>query len=1627
MIKRKVKSMCGLSLALVLAANVSPVVSYATVREENGNDSKITREYKLDSSYLKKDDAEVVEKKIIDGVDTKTDENISVIVEFVSPPKAEEFNKSGEAKMFAQDKVERDHQVFEGFLNSMPKKYNSKGNTSIEYSYKEVFNGVSLTIPGSEVKNLLNCSVVKRIHPDVEVQVDLPEKVETNGEGITNKPEGKMADSIPHIGVDELHTENVTGKGVKVGVLDTGIDYNHPDLTNVYKGFRAEDGDANSQDMDNVIGWDFIGGDADPMETTYEDWQESGEPEFDSRGNAYYTAHGTHVSGTIAGQAENTENKMAVKGVAPDVELYSYRVLGKYGSGATSGIIAAVEKSVKDGMDVINMSLGSPSGTPFDPLVTAVNNASLAGVVTAISNGNSGPNPVTVGSPGTAQLPIAVGASTTPLIVADYELEVGEGIKLTTANQVIADFSKSIESSHNKEYEAVYCNLGYAEDFDGKDLTGKVALVDRGDITFVEKATNAKNAGAEYVIIMNNTTANEIPNQGESKAANAIAVNQAEGEIIKANLSDEGTITLSLNKLSDKELKGDEITEFSSAGPVLTTDEIRPDIVAPGSQIFSTVPEYMNDKNTEVDDYSVAYGRMSGTSMAAPHIAGVAALILQENPDYKPEDVKAVMMNTSENLNQFRGDEYSVHQQGAGRINAYEAVYDDTHITAENIVYDGVDNRELVNKTGLLFFGKYSKEEEKPSDKSKTIPITIENNSDSEKTYNVSVKYSESDRAKDALTNGVSVNMEDTITVEANSSVTVDATLNMPGNAETGIYEGYIVIVEENSQKDYQMPFSVSYKNSGFDQLFYPSMMGGFAEGLTSMTSSDLFNRDETQSNLYADIEVGIQINEPVSQIYGFVKDKESGEYLGYAGGDMDASWIPTGSQALISALVPNGRVQKLKDGNITNEHILLENGIYELELVAVRPDGTTFKGSLPMAIINDAEENKMSLNFEPGVTEVTEDMYSTKAWADGNNYEALWVEGNISNGIVEELKTKYGMDYLDQSEVNNPLFTYVTGSGMLSPLGAWAKEDGDFLLAGIEKADLEKGPFVLEGRSINPGKVASKSEPYIFINEGESYLEFKLDKDYAKTGEEVKAALAFNNVEDVAKGTFVLYDFGNAIYDVADIQPSEALKAELEKNNNEIDINFEKVASDYDTKTSYKISFEITGDKVVGITGDLDLFDITYKLSDIRGINEDFFVSIGEFTNNAFACSDATFQNSNGQDVKVESKTVKDFIKSVDTKETLVYGSIAMTGLGSTDIEIYALDSEGNRYDTDNEKTYRYDRLYSFNLPITDGEYKIIAEMPGHFNVIGNIKGGKYVNGELVGRQVNLDTDSYFAPNLRTIAGDANEDGAIDMHDVNIVMSYLDKEIQNTEGNSPDFDQNGTVTIEDFIALFNNYGKQNFNIDDSKVPELLVDGKDIIDVLEELGLFENGEGFGIELNKDVNESFQGEKVTFIANTEYDPGYYTFKFYTRKDGEAEWTLSREESQDPVFEWTPEEAGNYEVKVRSLHPSGQEIQDTTTHLVKSLDSIVVSPVNNFRATTINKKDVTVEWKAPENAEGLTGYVLYKDGKKVGEVDADDTSYTFKGLNRHTIYNFKIAAKYVNDELSTKESLTLRTDR
>jgi subtilisin family serine protease len=357
-----------------------------------------------------------------------------------------------------------------------------------------------MTLPGTDVEKLLESGLVSRIFEDKVVKIDPIGSEGSNTNSLTagngqlksnsasinqqsvsvqsTSTNTLKENSIPLPGIEDLHNEGVTGDGIKVGVLDTGIDYNHPDLKNVYKGYRKTDGeDPTTIDQTTVKGWDFVENDADPMETTYEDWVNSGEPNYGD--HAYYTSHGTHVSGTIAAQEENTVDNPAL-GVAPDVDLNGYRVLGPYGQGYSSSIIGGIDKAVQNGMDVINLSLGVALNDPLIAESVEINNATLAGVTCVISAGNAGPGEKTLGSPGTAALGITVGASDFPMAIPTVSATVGSE---TFDNMLLLgkDFKDNLETLTNKSYPIVFVGLGGENDYQGVngqpiDLTGKSSI-----------------------------------------------------------------------------------------------------------------------------------------------------------------------------------------------------------------------------------------------------------------------------------------------------------------------------------------------------------------------------------------------------------------------------------------------------------------------------------------------------------------------------------------------------------------------------------------------------------------------------------------------------------------------------------------------------------------------------------------------------------------------------------------------------------------------------------------------------------------------------------------------------------------------------------------------------------------------------------------------------------------------------------------------------------------------------------------------------------------------------------------------------------------------------------------------
>ncbi|WP_404330982.1 S8 family serine peptidase [Mesobacillus maritimus] len=658
--------------------------------------------------------------ELVGNFDFSSSAKTTVIVEMTEPSiveakqKGQKQSKANLSKARKQVKSDVTKAVKEAKVNR-------------EYDY--VFSGFSVELPEEGVPALLAVPGVKAVYPEVTyTTTSVVETKAVSDEAFSPA----MFDSAPFIGSEEAWESGVTGEGVTVAVIDTGADYTHPDLAHAFGENK---------------GYDFVDDDPDPQET----------PEGDLRGES--TQHGTHVSGTVAANGQ-------IKGVAPEAELLAYRVLGPGGSGTTQNVIAGIEQAVEDGADVMNLSLGNSLNDPDYATSIALDWAMAEGVVAVTSNGNSGPNNWTVGSPGTSREAISVGATQLPYNLYDSSISTAEGVEYPTAKVMGFPSDKELLALNEKEYEFVDVGLGAPEDFVGKDLTGKIALISRGGFAFVDKATNAKNAGAVGAIIYNNVAGEHADVPG--MAVPTIKTEKADGDKLLAELA-KGNNKVSFNIEFNSEV-GESMADFSSRGPVTGTWMIKPDVSAPGVNITSTVPTH-NSENPH------GYAAMQGTSMASPHVAGAAALVLQANPDWGVEDVKAALMNTAEELiNPATGKAYPHNTQGAGSIRVVDAIHTDT-----------------LAAPGSHSFGTFLKNKGKQVEKQQ---FTIKNLSEEKKNYSFEVNMGKhSDTIKVSTSNNLEVNAGQS--QQVNLNVQVDA-----GKLAPGYYEGSITISDGEGSID---------------------------------------------------------------------------------------------------------------------------------------------------------------------------------------------------------------------------------------------------------------------------------------------------------------------------------------------------------------------------------------------------------------------------------------------------------------------------------------------------------------------------------------------------------------------------------------------------------------------------------------------------------------------------------------------------------------------------------------------------------------------------------------------------------------------------------------------------------
>ncbi|GAA0787838.1 S8 family serine peptidase [Hathewaya limosa] len=691
-------------------------------------------------------------------------------------------------------------ETYDGIINnskSVEKKLKREIGGTVKHEFKNVIKGFSVEVDKNDVEKIKKISGVRKVtkarryKPLMNNAIDL----------------GQAAK------VWEKH--KYKGKGMVISIVDTGIDYNHKDMKikddSAVKLTKKDIklGDKGKYFTEKVpYGYNFADKNTDVIDRTS-------------------SMHGMHVAGITAANGDDKEvkNDKAVKGVAPEAQLLAMKVFSnnpsKYARGALSDdIVAAIDSSVEHGADIINMSLGGDAGfvNEEEPELKAIKRATEKGVVVVVAGGNSSfafKNPKgnkikgyvdtgLISTPGLGKDAIQVASyennkEIKPVLNCKYDKEE-LSIPFT-----ISEISPNNVFENKEQFSLVDCGYGRKvgddekdkkiDDFKGKDLKGKIALIKRGEIDFITKKKNAQSLGAVGVIVYNNIDKNEEMHMMEDESIKipCIFINKDSGEKILRNIKNNLVISFKRDTITVNNPEKGQMSNFTSWGP--TPDlQFKPEISAPGGKIYSTI----NNNRYDVK---------SGTSMATPYVAGSVALIKQAIKDKKlnlkgveiSRFMKNNMINTAKILNQGKLP-YSPRIQGGGLIQIDDFINNDVLITGE-------DGKSAITLNQI--------------ENNKEFKLILKNYSNEDKTYsleNVEVYTEEKDKAEEKVISGAKVNFsQDKVTIKANSKKSIKVKLNVPNNFDKNKFvEGFIKFKSENKNlPSLSVPFISFYGQWG--------------------------------------------------------------------------------------------------------------------------------------------------------------------------------------------------------------------------------------------------------------------------------------------------------------------------------------------------------------------------------------------------------------------------------------------------------------------------------------------------------------------------------------------------------------------------------------------------------------------------------------------------------------------------------------------------------------------------------------------------------------------------------------------------------------------------------------------
>lgn len=1356
--------------------------------------------------------------KIDPSLDLSTDEYVDVIVEFnaLAPVMAQKYQARG-ARVYSDSEIDQMHADFQDYVNdnsSLSQTFRTASDEKswiVSYTYSDIFVGVSMSLPGRDIEILSEAEQVLRIWPDETVTVDPIQFEETTTRSIDTS--SRMINTISTLGIDVLHNEGIDGSGIKVGVLDTGIDYNHPDLTSAYYGYRyVSDDDLAVQTEDTVIGWDYVDNDADPMETTYHDWTLTDKLES-VNGRKYWTSHGTHVSGTIAGTAENTGSEYATKGVAPNAQLYGYRVLGPYGSGVASWIIGGIEKSVTDGMDIINLSLGNSYSNDLYPTSLALNNAALSGVVPVVAAGNDGPFFNTVGSPGSSALSITVGASN---LDREYieGISVVNGVEYTTL-QMANNFEDGLAQLEDNTFDIIYAGLGEAMDYISRGGTtddnpsnpfkDKIVLIERGTISFHEKITRAKLFGASGVVIYNN-----IPGVIEHD----LALNNEYLPTLKLTDVDGNELLNSLNQTThplsgvvmatgeitftdfeDKIEYRNDLASLSSVGPIISNGAIKPDLVAPGVDVLSAYPADVV-ANATSDDYTFAYAQISGTSMATPHVAGVAALMLQNNSSLTVDQVKAILTNTADELNH----DYSVFQTGGGRLSPYDAVHSDYNIYVENkyrtynedMVIVESDNRSGVIDYGIVF------DTGEAHQITKTIVLEKINNVNTD--LSLAIEYTDSaidDLIQDSVSNGVSV-----VLSNSNLASTVEATITVSADASNGLYEGRIIVTNANDTSDVRyIPFATYKKEAGiYDMDIYPPLISAGCHDYPLAKAS-----------------LAMDFGQPITEltVYYNKDGVRQGIMKAYDYGSLPV--LPVGPIEIINTEDPIGAQYIPFDDSgegLANYVDIINPGPANIEVEAVFDDGS--KDSIMKTVLVSNEQPVFEQVSGPSK------LYEYENTEFGSFFDQKTVEASykVIEPNLEWLQdnSNHTLYYADYSNSRNFIEIYTLNGGVVLPSGngVFVGDDDGVITLGFERRDALSGDtYLMNAYSRYSGcntKEYESSVAFTSKDTPEAYGRFMLDKDSYEPEEDVIGTYKYFNLENAQDFYMRRLRVGDGITGTTDVKEYRFTEEFLQfQEDNNVEYEIIDRINEYDQSLGTEINLVSAPSNYEGITGDMGVLEIVYNAVDSQKTTINKMVGNLAITAHYTKINETNSSNITHYGVDLAYKDLENaYTYLLPIPEAFTTKNDDGTFTISYPAENGEMESLGIEYTYESVKGKITAPLTSaqqavFDFKPSDKLEEVHVNVPGHTTEVIKYRNGAYENGRIIafeegfyGRGI-YDYDEYGS-----YAGDVNGDEVIDVYD----MASLYKVMSDTQTDlSADINLDGSVDITDIQYIINNIG----------------------------------------------------------------------------------------------------------------------------------------------------------------------------------------------------------------------------